>query len=336
MRFGFFSVQDYHPELGVSPRDYFELLLERMRYAEALGYESFWLAEHHFANYGLDPAPAVVLAAAARETQRLRLGTAISVLPFHNPLHVAESYALVDLLSNGRLNFGAGSGYLKHEFAGHGVPQEEKAARFDEALEIVLRAWTGERFSYQGRFHTVHDVQIQVRPLQQPRPPVWIATLRPEGAYHIGRKGFWLMGVPYVTVPQLADLRAVIESYQQGYREAGHAPAEADIVMALHVYVGETEEAAERDARAALERYIRTRLYAKGGDWDGLRAAQLVAIGNPDTVARVVETLRATGATHLICLMDFGGLEHRRVLRSMELFQREVLPRFAPLAAAPA
>ena len=165
MRFGFFSVQDFYPELGVSPREYFELLLARMRQAEALGYESYWLAEHHFANYGLDPAPHVVLTAAARETTRLRLGTAISVLPFHNPVHVAENYALVDLLSNGRLNFGAGSGYLQHEFAGHRVPSAEKAARFDEALQIVLRAWTGEPFSYEGRFHSVPEIQLQVRPV---------------------------------------------------------------------------------------------------------------------------------------------------------------------------
>src|SRR4051794_40018625 len=135
VRFGIFSVQDYHPDLGIGQAAYLEQVLARMRHAESLGFDSFWLAEHHFNNYGLDPNPAVVLGAAARVTTRLRLGTAISVLPFRNPLHVAEDYALVDLLSGGRLNFGAGSGYLKHEFEGHGVPQEEKAERFDEALE---------------------------------------------------------------------------------------------------------------------------------------------------------------------------------------------------------
>jgi alkanesulfonate monooxygenase SsuD/methylene tetrahydromethanopterin reductase-like flavin-dependent oxidoreductase (luciferase family) len=337
VRFGIFSVQDFHPELGLDQAAYFGLLLARMEHAERLDYDSFWLAEHHFHNYGLNPNPAVVLGAAARTTTRLRLGTAISVLPFRNPLHVAESYALVDLLSGGRLNFGAGSGYLAHEFAGHNVPIEQKQARFDEALEIVVAAWSGERFSYRGAFHQVHDVQLQVRPLQRPRPPVWIATLRPEGAYFIGRKGFQLLGIPYVTASRLAEMGAVIARFKEGYAESGQDPAGAAVVMALHVYVAESEAAAECDAREALDRYVLTRLYAKRDVlWDDLRANQLVAVGDPNVVADAIATLQEAGATDVLLLADFGGLAHDKVLRSMELFTAEVAPRFAPPRPAPA
>jgi alkanesulfonate monooxygenase SsuD/methylene tetrahydromethanopterin reductase-like flavin-dependent oxidoreductase (luciferase family) len=330
VRFGIFSVQDYHPELGVGQGEYFERLLARMQRAEQLGFDSFWLAEHHFHNYGLNPSPPVVLGAASRVTSRLRLGVAISVLPFRNPLHVAEDYALVDILSGGRLNFGAGSGYLKHEFEGHGIPMEERKERFDEALAIVLRAWGGERFSYEGRFRQVRDVRLQVRPVQRPHPPVWVATLRPEGAYVIGRNGFQLMGVPYVAVNRLSDMKPVIAQFKDGYAEAGQDPERATIPMALHVHVAESEAAAEREAREYLDRYVTTRLYAKRDVlWDDLRANQLVAIGAPETVAAAIDTLRDAGATDVLCLMDFGGLEQEKIGRSMELFASEVAPRFA-------
>ena len=118
------------------------------------------------------------LAAAASLTRRIRLGAAVVVLPFDNPLRTAEDYAMVDVLSGGRLNLGVGSGYLKHEYAGFGLDIEEKRARFDEALDILLEAWTGRRFSYSGVYHRVEDVQLNVLPKQKPRPPIWIATDR--------------------------------------------------------------------------------------------------------------------------------------------------------------
>ncbi|MBI4255431.1 MAG: LLM class flavin-dependent oxidoreductase, partial [Candidatus Rokubacteria bacterium] len=158
MRFGVFSVVDHYPaELPRTSGQFFGELLEQAEAAEQLGFDSFWVAEHHFHEYGAIPSPAVWLAAAAQRTRRIRLGSAVVVLPFRNPLQVAEDYAMVDVLSGGRLNLGVGSGYLRHEFEGFGVRVEDKRERFDEALDVVLRAWTGERFSYDGRFHTVRD-----------------------------------------------------------------------------------------------------------------------------------------------------------------------------------
>ena len=138
------------------------------------------------------------------------------------------------------------------------------------------------------------------------------------------------MGVPYVTVPRLAEMQGVIARFRDGYAEAGHDPATARVVMALHTYVADSDAAAEREARACLNRYVVTRLYAKRDMlWDDLRANQLIAVGAADTVTAAVETLRAAGATDVICLADFGGLPQARVLRSMELFATQVAPRFA-------
>jgi alkanesulfonate monooxygenase SsuD/methylene tetrahydromethanopterin reductase-like flavin-dependent oxidoreductase (luciferase family) len=149
MRLGLFSVVDHYPsELERATGDFYAELLEQAEAADEWGFDSFWVAEHHFHEYGAVPRPPVLLAAAAQRTRRIRLGSGVVVLPFDHPLRVAEDYAMVDVLSGGRLNLGVGSGYLKHEYAGFGVDPEDKRARFDEALEILLRAWTGERFSY--------------------------------------------------------------------------------------------------------------------------------------------------------------------------------------------
>jgi alkanesulfonate monooxygenase SsuD/methylene tetrahydromethanopterin reductase-like flavin-dependent oxidoreductase (luciferase family) len=147
-----FSVVDHYPAepRGVAAR--YREIGAACELAERLGDDGFFVAEHHFHEYGVAPSPPVLLAALAQRTARIRLGPAVAVLPLHHPLHVAESYAMADLLSNGRLVLGVGSGYLKHEFAGHRIDEGEKRARFDESLAILERALTGERPSFAGRF----------------------------------------------------------------------------------------------------------------------------------------------------------------------------------------
>jgi alkanesulfonate monooxygenase SsuD/methylene tetrahydromethanopterin reductase-like flavin-dependent oxidoreductase (luciferase family) len=335
VRFGFFSVQDFHPELGVTPREYFEDVLARIRAAEALGCDSFWLAEHHFHTYGLNPAPPVLLAAAARETSRIRLGSAIAVLPFHHPVHLAEHYAMLDVISDGRLDFGVGSGYLEHEFAGFNIPTEEKSARFEEALEVILQAWSGAAFTHSGPYFNLGELHLQVTPIQKPHPPVFVGILRAESAYRVGRQGRQIMGVPYTAVEHLSDMAHVIAEFRRGYAEAGCDPAKARIPMALHAFVAETEAEAEKLARESLDRYVATRLYARRSlMWTELRDRQLVAVGTPERVSETISILEHAGATDLLCLMDFGGLDHEVVLGSMELFAREVAPQFHTVAVA--
>ena len=139
MKMSIFSVQDHYPSAPRSLGQLYGQVLDQARQAERLGYDTFWVAEHHFHEYGAVPNPAVFLAALSQQTRRLRLGTAISILTFHNPLTVAENYALVDQLSQGRLSLGVGSGYLKHEFEGYDVDPAIKRERFDENLMLVER-----------------------------------------------------------------------------------------------------------------------------------------------------------------------------------------------------
>ena len=330
MKFGIFSVVDHYPkELGRTAGQFYGELLDQATAADALGFDSFWIAEHHFHEYGAIPSPPVWLAAAAQRTRRIRLGAAVVVLPFRNPLQVAEDYAMVDVLSGGRLNLGAGAGYLQHEYAGFGIDVNEKRARFDEALDIVLRAWTGERFSYDGVFHQVKDVQLNVLPVQRPRPPVWIAVLRNEGAVQVGKKGFPVMMIPYATTEDIGELAGTVTAFRDSFVDAGGDPKDATVPFGLHAYCSDDAARAASEARGAMERYVRTRLYAKQRPFELLADKQLIAFGGPEDIVRVARAYERAGLTHFLAIANFGGLEHARVLRSMELMARHVLPEFA-------
>src|SRR2546425_9359050 len=151
MRFGTFFFFQAAPGLSheeVVPRE-----LEQMEWTEELGFDQIWLTEHHFIDYGLAVDPATLATAAASRTRHVRIGLAAAILPFHHPVRLAEQLALVDIISRGRLDVGVGRGNRPVEFAGYGVPQIESRERMDEAVEILVRAWTQERFSYEGRFH---------------------------------------------------------------------------------------------------------------------------------------------------------------------------------------
>lgn len=329
MRFGIFSVVDHYPkELPRTSAQFYAELLEQAEAADALGFDSFWIAEHHFHEYGGIPRPPIWMAAAAQRTRRIRLGAAVVVLPFDNPLRVAEDYAMVDILSAGRLDLGVGSGYLRHEFDGFGLDAAEKRERFDEALEVLLQAWAGERFSYEGKYHRVRDVQLNVVPVQKPRPPVWIAVLRNEAAAFVGRRGFPVMMIPYATTEHLSELADTIRAFKAAFVQAGGRADEATAPFGLHTYCADSFDQARADAQAAMDRYVRTRLYAKQRPFETLVEKDLIAFGSPDDVARVVERYADAGLTHVLAITNFGGLEAKKVLRSMELLAKHVVPRF--------
>jgi alkanesulfonate monooxygenase SsuD/methylene tetrahydromethanopterin reductase-like flavin-dependent oxidoreductase (luciferase family) len=329
MRFGIFSVVDHYPkELGRTTGELYAELLEQAEAADELGFDSFWIAEHHFHEYGAIPRPPVWLAAAAQRTRRIRLGSAVVVLPFDNPLRTAEDYAMVDVLSGGRLNLGVGSGYLKHEYAGFGLDIEEKRARFDEALDIVLKAWTGERFSYAGVHHRVEDVQLNVLPRQKPRPPVWIATLRADGTPRIGSKCFPPMLIPYASAETVEQMAAGLAEWRAAFLAAGGSQDAATVPFGFHCHCAETTAQARAEAREPMERYVRTRLYAVQRPFDTLVDQDVVAFGDPDEITRVAHVYERAGFTDFLAIPNFGGLPHKRVLRSMELMAKHVLPRF--------
>ena len=325
MRLSFFTVQDHYPDRPRSVAEVYQAVIALAEHAEALGYDTFFSAEHHFHEYGVVPNPAVLLAALAQRTRRLRLGSAIATLPFHNPINVAEAYAMVDVLSGGRLVLGVGSGYLKHEFAGYGIDGAEKRERFDEGLAILRRLLAGETVTLQGRFSRLDGVSINVRPLQSP-VPIYVAVLNKDALYHVGKQGNDVMCVPYASVDRLDDVAAMVDAYRRGRGEAGLDPA-ATGLWTFHTHVAESEAACRREAEEAFNLYVETRLYAKRQIYDDILRSGLALFGSVDQVADKIVRLHGMGIRHIVALQNFGLMPQDRVRAAMELMSREVMPR---------
>jgi alkanesulfonate monooxygenase SsuD/methylene tetrahydromethanopterin reductase-like flavin-dependent oxidoreductase (luciferase family) len=331
MKLGIFSVMDFHPGQQPSAAGFYREMIELVVKAEQLGYNSAWVAEHHFANYGLCPAPPVLLAAIAQQTKQIRIGPAVCVLPFHDPVKVAEEYAVLDVVSGGRLDFGVGRGYLEHEYAGHLVDRGESQARFDEALEVIELAWRGEPFDYTGRFHRYPRIALNTRPLQYPSPPIALAALSPATYARIGAQGYNLMAVPYI-LEDLSVLKGLLAGYAVHAKESNRAHSGPRVTVAFHVHVAPTQAEAEARARSYMTRYCETRAVGNTKTFDQLMQQQLIAVGDPDHVTDILRQLAGFGVEQVLCLMNFGGMPFPMVLESLTLTAREVMPRLAALS----
>jgi alkanesulfonate monooxygenase SsuD/methylene tetrahydromethanopterin reductase-like flavin-dependent oxidoreductase (luciferase family) len=352
MRFGtffFFQAPPGHAHPDIIRRE-----LEQVEWTEELGFDQAWFTEHHFIDYGLSVDPATLLSAAASRTRRIRVGVAAAILPFHHPLRLAEQMALVDIIADGRLDVAVGRGNRPAEFAGYRVPQQENRERFEETLEIVRKAWTEERFSHRGRFFQLDDVRVIPKPVQRPHPPLYQVCTSKESIENTARRGWPMLNS--VLTGSLAQVAASRDTYVAALRAAGRSADEIRALLARwgvsrHIYVADTDAQAFDEARAAelwyqesLRRFqVPDRIedvhpslqpgfraaaerFAKV-TWEGL-VADTLAFGSPDTVARHIETMRALGIGQVLCWMNFGGLPQKNIRRSMELFAREVMPRF--------
>lgn len=336
MRFGILSIADHYPdELPRTIDQLYGELLEQVVAAEEFGFTSFWVAEHHFHPYGAIPRPTLWQASAAQRTSTIRLGAAVATLPFDNPLRTAEDYAMLDIISGGRVSLGVGSGYLEHEFNGFGISGAEKRQRFDECLEVILRAWTGERFSFTGAHYDISNVALNVVPVQRPHPPVSVAVLRDEAAPFVGQKKLPMMMIPYASMESFAQLSQAVTEFRNNFLQAGGEEKDATIHFGLHAHCAESTKQAQDAAESAMDRYVRTRLFAKQRSFATLVEKDLVAFGDPSEIIRIARRYEQAGLTDFLAIGNFGGMSHREVLRSMELMSKHVLPTFKSPYLAP-
>jgi alkanesulfonate monooxygenase SsuD/methylene tetrahydromethanopterin reductase-like flavin-dependent oxidoreductase (luciferase family) len=334
MRYSVFSVNDHHPRLARTVPQLYAQVMRQCELAETLGYDTFFCAEHHFHEYGVVPNPALMLAALAQRTKRIRLGSAISILTFHDPRHIAETYAMLDLLCGGRLVFGVGSGYLAHEFVGYGQEPKEKRERFNENLDIVKRLMAGETLSYKGKYSASDRVVLNVLPHEGRVPPIYVAILAREGAYHVGKQRDRIFTVPYASCKDFGDIGTLLTEYRKGRADAGLAADDDDHVFTLHTYVAKSDEEARAQAKVAYDLYVDTRLYAKKHIYEDIIANGICLFGAVETVAEKVCQLYEMGIRHVATLQNFGALDAALVERSMTLFAREVMPRVERRLAA--
>jgi alkanesulfonate monooxygenase SsuD/methylene tetrahydromethanopterin reductase-like flavin-dependent oxidoreductase (luciferase family) len=327
MRYSIFSVNDHYPRLPRTVPQLYNQVMHACELAERLGYDTFFCAEHHFHEYGVVPDPAVMLSALAQRTQKIRLGTAISILTFHDPRRIAETYSMVDMMSGGRLMFGVGSGYLAHEFIGFGKEGKEKRDRFNENLDIVKRLMAGETLSYKGQFSASEKVVLNVLPHEGRVPPIYVAVLAREAAYHVGKQENRIFTVPYASCKDFRDIGAMLAEYRKGRAEAGMPNDDDDHVFTLHTYVAKSDEEAKAQAKDAYDLYVDTRLYAKKHVYEDIIVNGINLFGSVETVAEKMCQLHEMGIRHVATMHNFGALDPALVERSMSLFAREVMPR---------
>ena len=308
MKLSAFTVADQASEEN---RERFSEIVAMARAADASGLSGVWIAEHHFHGGGGCPSPPVLLAAIAQATQRLRVGALVSVLPFHDPVEVAEQYAMVDRLSGGRLNMGVGSGYISTELEGFHVDPAAKQARFDQAFDVLREAWSGHPVRAAGGQGA--PVVLNVRPQQQPHPPIWIAVQRREAIPHVARKGVSIALVPYATLSGLDELAAEIKEF----RAAVPAGRSAEVTVALHLYAGDSP----MRARGALQQYLDSRLATQSRFYQAkvhadprhalaatVESSGFALLGSPAEVRARLREFARIGVDEVAGIFDFGGL----------------------------
>jgi probable F420-dependent oxidoreductase len=321
--------------VGLSPLQSgsdFEATIQDCERAEALGFDSVWIGEHH--NHPLlYPTPLIGLAAIASRTRRLRLGTGVLLLPLYHPLAVAEEGAMVDMISGGRLILGLGAGYAPEEFSAFGISIKERGRRLEEGAALIRRIWTEEHVSHEGRYYRLTDVTLGPRPVQQPRPPIWFAGWVEPAIRRAARLGDAWLGGPSARLDELA---ACVRIFREAWQEAAHATPSLDIALMRYVFVADNLEQAYATVGDATLHVFETTYFR----WphpvvkrppgtltiQGLAKDRFI-LGSPAQCIEQIERFRQQlGLTHLICRLSFPGVPREASLASVERFARQVMP----------
>lgn len=317
--------------------------------AERWGLDAVWLAELHVSPHrSVLSAPLTIASAIAARTQRIKIGTAVQVLPLCHPLRLAEETATVDQISHGRLVFGVGRSGFARTYEAYGVPYAESQQRFAETLEIVRLAWTSATFSYEGEYYSFHDVSLVPKPYQTPHPPIRVAATSPDTFPAIGKSGYPIFAA--VRLGTLAELAPNIEAYRRAYKEAGH-PGEGQVFLRVPVHVADSYERARAEPEESVMRFYRnlgqqleesaTRAGARTIERRAERGQRLqtitydevlrdkIIVGTPEMVADRLGAIRdELGLDGVLAELNCGSLiPQPRVMRSLQLLCEQVLTR---------
>ena len=328
MRFGLFgSAQAKRggPDVdsGVGFRQFVDYNVE----AESLGFCSTFLVEHHFTGFGQISATLSLLTFIAARTKTLRLGTAVIVLPWHNPVLLAEQAATLDLLSQGRLDFGIGMGYRYREFAGFCMPMEEAAERFDESLEVILKAWTSDApWSHRGKYWQFEEVVVEPPTAQKPYPPLWMGAGSPESITKVAEQGHKLLLDQYASIEEIGERIALFKSEVEKQGRT-FDPMSVAVTRSINVVGTPAELQKAFETRIAARRRIdRLTLRPDGKNQKRVISDEAICAGalygTPDAIAVKLEVLREAGAEYVLLNSAGGPL-------SLRHFAHEVRPAFA-------
>jgi len=328
MQFGLFGGARTKRSIGLEDSQGYQSFIDYVTEADRLGFKQLFMVEHHFTGQGQVSASMTVLAYLAARTQHIRLGTAVVVLPWHNPVLIAEQVATLDLLTGGRVDFGVGKGYRQAEFDGFCIPIEEATERFDEAMEIIRKAWTTEgRFSHRSKHWHYENIVVEPEPLQRPHPPLWLAAGSHDSIRRAAREGYNLL------LDQLAQTDQIIQRiaiFREECAKVGRAydPLMVATARPLQMIHHESERAAAYETRKRVLSVIGDLARDKLADRVEDDTAPL--LGLPDEVIARLKELEAGGATNILLVDPNASVANLRA------FAREVMPAFTAERSAAA
>ena len=335
--------------------------LEEMAYCEELGFDGVVFNEHHYSAYGTMPSPNLIASALSQKTKKIKIGVLGNILPLRNhPVRVAEEYAMIDCLSNGRLIAGFVRG-IPPEYIWYGVNPAESRGRFQEAYDLIMTAWTQSVWSFEGEFFKLKDCAIWPRPVQQPHPPIWIAARSAESIEWCVKRHLTCAQV-YQTTGQIED---TFGYYRTKANEEGWHAGPDKFILCRHIYIDESEQKAREFGDPAMRYFFtvfnrgfneainkgavdqkltaaliseRSFSYFREGnrerhdfsklDWQGLIDSGYLIAGNPDSVAKQIQSqMKQIGADHFMGMFHIGNLAHDKVVNSLNLFKKEIMPR---------
>ncbi|HKF72437.1 MAG TPA: LLM class flavin-dependent oxidoreductase [Stellaceae bacterium] len=349
MKFGYFTLSDNHYENN--PRDanrFVADILDETVYADQLGYHSAWIGEHHFNSLGVLSCPDLVLAHAAARTRKIRLAPAVTVLPLHSPIRVAEQWATLDLLSGGRVDWAAGRGYDRREYEPFGVSFDDNQAIFEEGMALVQRLWStgGERISHEGKYYRFKDVRITPQPIQKPIP-TYVGSFSKPSIELAARLGCGLIVAPFAAAMTFGGLRQVAELYHECCAKAGTRPGRLMCSYFTHFADTGAEEAAQRarqiryyrecvipafpsDPKTAPPSY--RYFIAMVERLQNVKPEDLtensVLLGSPARITETLKKVETAGFDEVILYFNVGLKPHAQVKDEMARFMSEVAPAF--------
>ncbi len=347
MQFGIF---DYIDERGETLQKTYEERLVLLQAAEAAGFYGYHLTEHHATPLSMTPSPSVYLAAAARETRRIRLGALLYLLPLYHPLRLFEELCMLDHLSGGRLDIGVGRGISPMEFEAYDIDFDKSGTDYEHAFNVLYQGFTQDRIDYVCDRYRFKDVPVVIRPLQRPHPPFWYGLRGDHGPVFAAQRGMHgvTLGPDEKVARMLATFRAHWITYAQD-RKRSRSPVDTPHCGVMRaMFIANSDAEAERIARPAYKRWFDSLawLWVERGtfppisisaDYDQSKAAGTLVVGSPDTVGRILTAqAERIGQNYLVLMLAFGSLTHAQEMRSLRLFETEVMPALAGMNGAEA
>jgi len=348
MDFGYFTLSDNrYPGNSRTPEGFIQEIYEQALYAEEVGLNSVWVGEHHFNLLGVNPCPNILLAHLAGATRRVRIAPAVVLLPVHHPLHVAEEWATLDLLSGGRVDFAAGRGYDRLEYGGFGVPFGDTAELFAEGMEVLWRAWTEEgRWSHQGKYYRFEDVEVVPKPLQKPLRP-YVACFSRFSMELAARNDWNIIFAPFAAAMVYGSLADGVRQFREEAQKQSNPPRRA--MCSYFIHIADTPQE-EQDGRERLVSYFQDALLAAfPGDpksapptlryfvkiveilknmQPGNLTSNSILVGPPAKIVEDLKRVEAAGISEVILYFNYGLKPNAQVKEQMARFMEDIAPAF--------